>query len=142
MSTAAAMGANNTNASANVAALAAVERALSLFIVVILEVVLSLLTIGCRAPRVRMRRAHEIAQHTHAISESDDAWRPNTEKPRIQGDPRLPKMTVAGGFGGSGDDQSSLVERSERGRSEESQCGGEAEKLGHLRAPCWRCVDV
>mgnify|MGYP000865186554 CR=1 FL=1 len=57
------------------------------------------------------------------------------EKPRIQGDPRLPKLTVAGGFGGSGDDQSGLVERSERGRGEESQCGGDAEELGHLRAP-------
>ena len=40
-------------------------------------------------------------------------------------------MTVAGGFGGSGDDQSCLVQRGERDWGEESQRGGDAEKLGH-----------
>ena len=43
------------------------------------------------------------------------------------------RMTVAGGFGGSGDDQSSLGSRGERDRGEEGGRGDEAEKLGHVR---------
>ncbi len=55
------------------------------------------------------------------------------------------RMTVAGGFGGSGDDQSSLGGRGERDRGEEGGGGDEAEKLGHVKLPklVWRvCAGV
>ena len=45
---------------------------------------------------------------------------------------RLPCSIVAGGFGGSGDDQSGLSQRGQRGRGDQGQGGCEAEKLGHL----------
>ncbi len=41
-------------------------------------------------------------------------------------------MTVAGGFGGSGDDQSGLVQRGEGEWGHQSQREAEAEKLGHF----------
>ena len=54
------------------------------------------------------------------------------EKPRTSRVVRgFLRLTVAGGFGGSGDDQSSLVEGGERNWCEESQRGGDAEKLRH-----------
>ena len=57
------------------------------------------------------------------------------EKPRTSRVVRgFLKLTVAGGFGGSSDDQSSLIEGGKRNRCEESQRGGDAEKLGHLRS--------
>lgn len=44
-------------------------------------------------------------------------------------------MTVAGGFGGSGDDQSSLGDRGEHRWGEESGGGDKAEELGHFKTP-------
>jgi hypothetical protein len=53
------------------------------------------------------------------------------EKPRTLGF-AASLLTVAGGFGGSGDDQSGLIQRGERGRGDQRQGGCETEKLGHL----------
>ena len=44
-------------------------------------------------------------------------------------------LTVAGGFGGSGDDQSSLGHRGQRNRRNQRDGGGEAQKLGHCGLP-------
>ncbi len=42
-------------------------------------------------------------------------------------------VTVAGGFGGSGDDQSSLGDRGEHRWGDEGGGGDEAEELGHFQ---------
>lgn len=44
-------------------------------------------------------------------------------------------LTVAGGFGGSGDDQGSLVQGRQRDGRDQREGGGEADKLGHCGLP-------
>ena len=56
-----------------------------------------------------------------------------TKRRGPRGDPRLPFLIVAGGFGGSGDDQSSLVQGRGGDRHEHGEGDGEGDQLEHVR---------